>query len=179
MGGKLRARALCLKAVNHGVLTEPDLTGQAVGNREEELPVGFEHRGIGSAGCRKFFHYRQLPVLPLIDARREIGLRRGGRTMNEVDLDEIETSRRLRHGKFASSGTAQRLMRHEPTGVPAIEKGFSGEIGKGEPSLAVRAEEFVGTPALRRKFLEGRERLTVPNHQTGRACVIGISEEML
>src|SRR5882762_1504018 len=124
------AHASRLQAINHGVLAETDIAGQAVGYCEVELSVRCKHRGIGPPGCREFFDHHQLSLLPLIDAGLEIGLRCSRRTVNEIDLDEIESLRRIRHRKFAGAGTAQGLMRHEAAGVPAIENGLAGQIGE-------------------------------------------------
>src|SRR5258708_15700028 len=179
MNEPVSAGASGLQAVNHGVLPEADIAGQAVGYCKVELSVGCEYCGIGATGCREFFDHHQLSLLPLIDTRGEIGLRRSRRTVNEIDFADQESLRRLHHGKLHSAGPAQRLMRHEPTGVPAIEKGFAGQIGEGEPGLAIHAEKFVCTPALRCEFLERRERLSIPDHQAGGAGVIRISQEML
>src|ERR1700730_4782268 len=70
-------------------------------------------------------------------------------------------------------------MHDEAVRVPAIEKRLAGQIGKGEPGLAVRTKEFHGAAALRRKFLKWRERCAVPSHQTRRAGVVCIAQEML
>src|SRR5882724_5480235 len=167
------------QAINHGVLAETNIAGQAVGYGKIELPVGGEHRGIGAAGGREFFGYRQLPLSPPIDARSQIGLRLSRRSMNEIDFDEIESLCRLGHRKLAGARPPQRLMRYELAGVPTIKKGFAGEVGKGEPGVAIRAKKFVGAAALRRKFLERRERPAVPTHQTGGTGVIRVSKEVL
>src|ERR1700737_419084 len=179
MNRKRRRRASRPQAVYHRVLPEPDITAQAIGDREVELSVGGKHRGIGAAGGREFFDRHELSVFPLIDTRCQIGLRCSGRSMNEIDFDQIQSLRRLGHGKLAGAGTAQRLMRYETTVAPTIEKRFAGQTGKGEPSVAIRAKKLVCTPALRCEFLERRERPAVPNHQTGRTGMVRVSEEML
>lgn len=77
--------------------------------------------------------------------------------MNEIDLDQIQSLVRASHRKLASARAAQRLMLLKTARAPAVEERFSGQIGKGEPCLAIRAEEFESAAALRCEFLEWRE----------------------
>src|SRR5882762_8110442 len=77
------------QAINHGVLSKTDITGQAIRYCKIDLSVGGKHGGVGPARCGEFLDDHQLTLLPLIDARGEIGFGRSRRTLNEIDLDHI------------------------------------------------------------------------------------------
>ena len=110
---------------------------------------------VGGTEGRKFLDYHEIPLAPAINARDEIGLGRRRRAVDEIDLDEKCGVCRLRQRELACSRSAERLMRDEPIGLPAVQNGFAGQIREGEPGLPVHAKEFESTSALRRKLLKG------------------------
>src|ERR1700716_2711584 len=147
--------ALDIQSIDDRVLPEPYFSAQTVRHCEVHFPIDVEHSSVGGTEGRKFLDYHEIPLAPAINARDEIGLGRCRRAVDEIDLDEKCGVCRLRQRELACSRSAERLMRDEPIGLPAVQNGFAGQIREGEPGLPVHAKEFESTAALRRKLVKG------------------------